>query len=101
MNHKDTTTELLAYTTSLVGSGQVGPDLATEIFLFCKKLLEERDEYIVNGLGEKVAKWESAMGDDDKSLYSLGIRHAIDFVKGIEPTNAKEYKPMGEDFRPN
>lgn len=101
MKSHDITTELLEYTTSLVGSGQASPELATEIFLFCKSILERRNEYLVNGLAEKVDKWESAMGEDDKSLYSLGIRHSIDFVKGLEPTNAKEYKPMGEDFRPN
>jgi hypothetical protein len=36
------------------------------------------------------------MGDEDKSLYTLGIRHSIDVIKGV-PEN--EYQPMGEDFR--
>ena len=36
------------------------------------------------------------MGDEDKSLYTLGIRHSIDAIKGV-PQN--EYQPIGEDFR--
>jgi hypothetical protein len=41
------------------------------------------------------------MGEDDKSLYTLGIRQAVDVLRGDSPTHAKEYKPLDEeDFRP-
>lgn len=33
-----------------------------------------------------VTEWESMMGDADKSLYSLGLRHAIDIIHGVNPT---------------
>jgi len=98
-NKKDLESEFMAYTSSLVGSGQITPDLATELFTVFKRITADRETYLVGGLTEKVLKWESVMGDEDKSLYTLGVRHAIDFIRGIEPTNAKQYKPMDDDFR--
>ena len=29
--------------------------------------------------------WEASMGDDDQTLYSLGIRHAADTILGNDP----------------
>jgi hypothetical protein len=100
MEHKNIDSDVLAFTTSLVGSGQISPDLATEIYAFYKSALSRREEYLVDGLAEKITKWETTMGDEDRSLYTLGMRHAIDFIRGIEPTVAKDYKPIGsEDYR--
>jgi hypothetical protein len=40
------------------------------------------------------------MDGDDKSLYTLGLRHGVDAIRGLAPTNSKEYKPIDEeDFR--
>lgn len=101
MNRKDFDTELRSFITDLVGRSAVPAENATEIYSYLKKLIADREEYLVEGLVEKVTNWESTMGEEDKSLYSLGLRHAIDFIRGIEPTVAKDYKPMGEDFRSN
>ncbi len=37
-----------------------------------------------------VDEWESMMGEDDKSLYSLGLRHAIDIIYGRNPTTKRQ-----------
>jgi len=101
MNRKDFDSELNSYITDLVGSGGLPAEVASEIYSYIKKLMMNREDYLVEGLTEKIHKWETNMGEDEKSLYSLGLRHAVDFIRGIEPTIAKEYKPLGEDFRPN
>lgn len=39
-----------------------------------------------NSLRQRILEWEAKMGENDKSLYSLGLRHALDdidtFLKG-------------------
>lgn len=36
-----------------------------------------------------IKDWEDKMGDDDKTLYSLGLRRALDVVRGEErPLNS-------------
>lgn len=101
MNRKDFDSELNSYITDLVGSGRLPAEIASEIYSYIKKLSTVREESLVEGLTEKIQKWETNMGEDEKSLYSLGLRHAVDFIRGIEPSNAKEYKTLGEDFRSN
>lgn len=101
MNRKDFDSELSSYITDLVASGGLSAEIGSEIYSHIKKLLEGREDFLVEGLAEKIHKWETNMGEDEKSLYSLGLRHAVDFIRGIEPSVAKEYKPLGEDFRPN
>jgi hypothetical protein len=63
-------------------------------------VVRDRELGITDVLTNKIRNWESTMEGDDKSLYTLGLRHAIDAIKGLEPTNFKEYKPIEEeDFR--
>ncbi len=43
------------------------------------------DQQLVN----LVKEWEDKMGDDDKTLYTLGVRRALDIVRGEErPLNS-------------
>lgn len=58
-----------------------------------EKLLEERDQALVTALADLVKDWEQAMGPDDKSLYTLGLRKAIDLIR------EEEYKPLDKDYR--
>jgi hypothetical protein len=44
-------------------------------------------------LRKKATEWEEKMGDGDKTLYSLGLRHAMDLVT--------EYNPIEEDPNEN
>lgn len=51
--------------------------------------LREIDDHLAQVTGvirSIVDEWESMMGEDDKSLYSLGLRHAIDIIYGRSPT---------------
>ncbi len=40
---------------------------------------------IENQLMDLIKDWEEKMSDDDKTLYSLGLRRALDVVRGESP----------------
>ena len=44
--------------------------------------LDEWVEQTTNTLRRMVVEWEAAMGENDRSFYSLGLRRAIDAVTG-------------------
>jgi hypothetical protein len=44
--------------------------------------LSEREEQIIELLESMIRDWESTIGEDDKTLYSLGLRRAIDKIVG-------------------
>ena len=67
-----------------------------ELVEFLDEVFLSWEKSLVDTLSQKALTWETAMGDEDKSLYTLGIRHSIDAIKGL-PQN--EYQPIGEDFR--
>ena len=68
----------------------LAPDLrpagATEGFnpyeQVCLQEIENHLGKISTVLRSIVDEWEAMMGADDKSLYSLGLRHAIDVMYG-------------------
>ena len=81
---------------SMVYWKTIDTSVVPELLKFLDEVFDTWEKSIIKELGQKVLAWESAMGDDDKSLYTLGIRHSIDAIKGL-PQN--EYQPIGEDFR--
>ena len=81
---------------SMVYWKKIDAPVVPELIGFLDEVFETWEKSIIKELGQKVLAWEAAMGDEDKSLYTLGIRHSIDAIKGL-PQN--EYQPIGEDFR--
>ena len=43
---------------------------------------DEYDAQVVSVLREMITEWETRLGEDDKTLYSLGLRRAIDELIG-------------------
>ena len=85
---------------NLVYEKQLDPQTMVKIIGSFDSVVRDRELGITDVLTNKIRNWESTMEGDDKSLYTLGLRHAIDAIKGLEPTNFKEYKPIEEeDFR--
>jgi len=41
----------------------------------------KREEEIIEMMQEMVNQWEADLGDDDRTLYSLGLRRAIERIK--------------------
>ena len=81
---------------SMVYWKNINASVVPELVGFLDEVFLSWEKSLVEELSQKVSAWETAMGDEDKSLYTLGIRHSIDAIKGV-PEN--EYQPMGEDFR--
>lgn len=81
---------------SMVYWKNINASAVPELVGFLDEVFTSWEKSLVDELSQKVLTWETAMGDEDKSLYTLGIRHSIDAIKGV-PEN--EHQPMGEDFR--
>jgi hypothetical protein len=81
--------------------GSIKPEVVPSLIRFIDNATSEKNEDLIKTLVQKIQDWEDTMGEDDKSLYTLGIRQAVDVLRGDSPTHAKEYKPLDEeDFRP-
>lgn len=94
MNRSEFKRTIAEHLTGLIMDGTIKPDNAPDLISFIEETIEKRETYLVERMAELVRDWESSMGDEDKSLYTLGIRRAIDVVREAE------YKPInGEDFR--
>lgn len=47
----------------------------------CLPLAIRQTAVVVETLEQMVKDWETGLGPDDKSLYSLGIRRSLDIIK--------------------
>lgn len=53
-----------------------------------KTLTEQTDLWLLEVssiLKEQINKWEKSLPDGDSSLYSLGLRQAVDLINGENP----------------
>lgn len=73
--------------------GSIQPDAVPDLISFIEEAVLLRDQNLINDLADLTRSWEEAMGQDDKSLYTLGLRRAIDLIRG------DERKPLDEDNR--
>jgi hypothetical protein len=56
------------------------------LFIQINRILENWEEDIVDRLSGRIRDWEMIMdGELDGTLYTLGLRQAIDVVRGVEP----------------
>lgn len=67
---------------ALASTKEVTPEQFQKIFLIVSETVEEWKLEKIAELENMVREWESSMGADDKTFYSLGIRRAIDVVQG-------------------
>lgn len=58
-----------------VKRSNVGEDEAKRV------AVAKREEEIIEMMQEMVNQWEADLGDDDRTLYSLGLRRAIERIK--------------------
>jgi len=56
---------------------QIAEAVVTPVDTFVKSIEDQ--------LTELIKDWEEKMSDDDKTLYSLGLRRALDVVRGESP----------------
>lgn len=84
-----------AHLHNMILDRHIEPESVKHIVPYMEELLSARDEAIVSALAQLIRDWEEAMGDDDKSLYTLGMRRAIDVIR------EEKYKPLDKDYRKN
>jgi hypothetical protein len=81
---------------SMVYWKNIDASAVPELIGFLDEVFETWEKSIIKELGQKALAWEAAMGDEDKSIYTFGIRNSIDAIRGV---SEDEYKPLEEDFR--
>lgn len=97
----DARSTIVSYLEGLMMDGSIKPEAVPALTRFLDDVIKGVNEELIKTLVAKIKDWEDTMGEDDKSLYTLGIRQAVDVLRGENPSHAKEYKPLGEeDFRP-
>jgi len=77
----------------MVANGKLHPDVVPELVVFIDESIHDWKQLVVQSLEEKVVNWEASMEKNDYSLYTLGLRHAIDEILGVKKGT---YKPLGE-----
>jgi hypothetical protein len=94
MNKSDLKRTISEYLTGMIMDGSLKPDATPDLISFIEEAIDNREQHLINGLAELAQTWEASMGEDDKSLYTLGLRRAIDLIR------ESDYKPInGDDVR--
>lgn len=100
MSHGEVRSTIVSYVEEMMAAGEIKPEAVTKLIRFLDDVIEGMNVGVVEMLTAKIQDWEATMGDDDKSLYTLGIRQSIDVFRGESYKHANEYKPLDEeDFR--
>lgn len=66
---------------ALASTKEVTPEQFQKIYSVVSETVEQWKSEKIAELEDMVREWESSMGADDKTFYSLGIRRAIDVVR--------------------
>lgn len=64
-----------------VQRGELTPEVLIRVRQVIDSNVEAWTQAKVETLEEMVADWERVMEDDDKTLYSLGLRRAVDVIR--------------------
>ena len=88
---------------SLLAQNKFDTDTQLDIYLAMKKAAMDLQDSQVQKLKEKIEHWESVYGQADTSLYTLGLRHAMDILTGQTATDANGFsdKPYveGQEYK--
>lgn len=77
--------------------GSIKPDSAPDLITFIGEAIDNRDQELVNDIADLVRQWEQAMGSEDTTLYTLGLRRIIDLIrddshKPTAPVDHRDFK---------
>ena len=88
---------------TLLAQNKFDTDTQLDIYLAMKKAAMDLQESQIQKIKDKIDTWESMYGQADTSLYTLGLRHALDIIKGEIATNNNGFndKPYedGQEFK--
>jgi hypothetical protein len=88
---------IVSYLEELMLGGYIQSEVVPNLTKFIDDVVSKANEEVIKALVKKIKDWEDTMGDDDKSLYTLGMRQTVDVLRGDAPNHAEEYKPLDED----
>jgi hypothetical protein len=88
---------------SLLAQNKFDTDTQLDIYLTIKKAVIDMQEGQIQKIKDKINTWDSMYGQADTSLYTLGLRHAVDIITGEIATdnngfNDKPYED-GQEFK--
>jgi hypothetical protein len=66
----------------LTSRGGLDPETLIHVLACLDPVIEEWRSDVIVEMERLIKDWETNMGDDDKTFYSLGLRRAIDIVTG-------------------
>lgn len=92
-NLSDQLESLLTY---LVTNKEITTESSGLILTTINLELKNIQQSMEDQLNQKILDWELSMEEEDKSLYSLGLRHALDIVTGVIPTDPTP-KPVEDE----
>ena len=89
-------------TNSMIANNEMSVETATRLMAHINNGIAEGMTQIKRELEDKIHLWDSMYGGADKTLYTLGLRHALDIVKGEVATDKNGFndKPYvkGQEF---
>jgi hypothetical protein len=87
----------------LVSESILTPESMLKVSQSAQEGISEWTESVTAQITSMISDWESAMGEDDKTFYSLGLRRAIDIISGqtaysqLPILETEEYLPSEEE----
>jgi hypothetical protein len=93
-NFQETIFNILA---TLLAQKKFDTDTQLDIYLAVKKAALEMQEVNAEKIRAKISEWDSMYGEADNSLYTLGLRHALDIITNEVATDFNGYD--GEKFQ--
>lgn len=76
---------------SFLAQEKIDSDTQLDIYLAVKKAALDLQESQLERLRLKISEWEQMYDEADTSLYTLGLRHAIDIITGEVATELNGY----------
>jgi hypothetical protein len=106
MSLKDNITNpIIEVTNSMMAGSKISTEATMKIITHLGVAIDDAQMDIQRQLNDKINLWESLYGDEDKTLYTLGLRHAIDIINGELATDRNGFndKPYveGQEFKPD
>lgn len=90
-------------TNSLMANGKMPIEVATQLVEHLKVAIVDAQSEMRAIVEDKIHLWESLYGERDKTLYALGLRHALDVINGEVATDRNGFndKPYveGQEFK--
>ena len=69
----------------LQAEGFLDSESASLVTFLFREHLEKYNNNLSEDIHKRARAWEQSVGEDDPSLYTLGLRHASDIIRGESP----------------